>query len=159
MDQNTSMLDFRTDRFRRLGLLILRLGAGLYLAIGHGWPKIAGSVGEGGSVASVAETLGPGALALLFALVSVLLELLGGLLAALGFFTRTVSACLALYVTGAYLVGLGVGDLELTGMYGSVFFVLLLAGPGKYSVDEHLTARESPAYVVVNSTEMPAEEP
>lgn len=151
------MLDFRTDRFKGLGLLFLRLGAGLYLAVGHGWPKIAGSVGEGGWVASVTETLGPGVLALLFALVSVLIELLGGLLAALGFFTRTVSVCLLLYAVGAYLVGLGVGGLELTGVYGSVFLALLLTEPGRYSVDEHLTARESPAYVVVNSTEMPAD--
>ena len=150
--------DFRTDRFRGLGLLFLRLGAGLYLAVGHGWPKIAGSVGEEGGIATAAEALGPGLPALLLALVSGALELFGGLLTIIGVFTRPVSGSLLLYVTGAYLIGLGVGGIGPTLVYVGVFLTLLLAGPGRYSVDEYMTDPGSPEDDIVNSKDMPAEE-
>lgn len=147
--------DLRSSRFRGLGLLFLRLGGGLYLAVAHGWPKIAGTLGEEGWMASAAETLGPGLPTLLFSLIAVALELFGGLLAALGFFSRTVSALLVLYVLGAYLIGLGIGSIERTLVCGGVFLILLLTGPGRYSVDEYLTPTGE--YVVVNSTERSAE--
>lgn len=150
-------VDLQSDRFEDLGLLFLRLGASLYLAIGHGWPKIAGSVGGNGWMPSVTETVGSGIPALLFVLVAVFLELFGSLLAALGFCMRTISACLVLYLASSYLVGLGLESFELTFLYGSVFLALLLTGPGNYSIDEYLTVEDSPAYVVVNSKEMPAE--
>lgn len=106
-------------------------------------------------MASAAETLGPGLPTLLFSLIAVALELFGGLLAALGFFSRTVSALLVLYVLGAYLIGLGIGSIERTLVCGGVFLILLLTGPGRYSVDEYLTPTGE--YVVVNSTERSAE--
>ena len=66
-----------------IGLLVLRLGAGLFMAFGHGFGKIPPSDGFIGGV----EKLGL-PMPIFFAWMAAFSEFLGGLLIALGLFTR-----------------------------------------------------------------------
>src|SRR4029453_14202222 len=70
---------------RDIGLLLLRL-AGVYLALAHGWGKVAGLVsGQGRFLQGVTEMGFP--LPVVFAWAAALSEFVGGLLVALGPFT------------------------------------------------------------------------
>jgi putative oxidoreductase len=116
-----------------LGLLLLRLGAGLMLAFGHGLRKINDL---GGFTASVArhglplpELLGPAAAAS---------EFFGGLLVALGLFTRPSAVFVAITMAVAAFWVNGESPFakqELALLYGCAALTLVLSGPGAYSVD------------------------
>ena len=137
-----------------VALLVLRL-AGIGLAVFHGWPKLS---------ALVAGTSrfheGLGAMGLPFpvamAWAAALAETVGGLLVALGFFTRAAAALCAIAMAVAaflrhhahhYLLGkLGLytvtpesarawGNPELALVYLAAFVALALAGGGRFSLD------------------------
>lgn len=144
------------DRFQSAVLLILRLAGGLYLALGYGWPRLAGSAGSGEWMAEVMGTVGQGRPALLLSAALVSVELVGGLLATFGVLTRSVSGVLILYLAGTYPVGIGAEDLAIRLACGGGFFLLLLTGPGRYSLDEYLKPPNSPEYVVVNRSQSSA---
>ncbi len=65
------------------------------------------------------------------------------------------TACSLLSGTGASLIGLGVGGIKPTLTYASVFLAVLLSGPD--SIDEYVTDTCSSEYVVIDSTDVPAE--
>lgn len=121
------------------GLLLLRLWFGLGLAFAHGWPKL---VKLDAFVAGVAkrgfpipEVLGPLAMAS---------ELLGGLLMALGFLTRPATAAvLFTMLTAAFKVHAAdpFAKKELALAYAFAALVVLIAGPGRYSLDSRLFRR------------------
>jgi putative oxidoreductase len=75
------------------------------------------------------------------------LELVGGLLIAIGLLTRPAALALALNMVGALATAGRVegGDFHL--VYGPVLLVAMLfvlwAGPGRWSVDERLRARQA----------------
>lgn len=115
-----------------LGLLVLRVFAGLALALAHGWGKLPPSdrfvsrVGEFGF--PVPE---------LFAWLSGIAEL-GGLLLALGLLTRPVSLLIVLNMTVALLFaheGDPFSQREKAFLFGFVGLLYLLAGAGRYSLD------------------------
>jgi putative oxidoreductase len=136
-------------------LLVMRL-SGLYLALGHGLGKVmALASGETGFVAGI-ERLGfPQPTA--FAWAAALAELLGGLLVALGCFTRLAAALAAVtmgvaaflrhkaHLQGLAALGLGAhteetiagwGDPEKALLYLIVLVAIVLVGPGAWSVDQ-----------------------
>ena len=135
-------------------LLVLRL-AGLGLAVFHGWPKLASLVGGTSRFHEGLATMGlPFPVA--FAWAAGLAETVGGLLVALGFFTRLAAGACAIAMTVAaflrhhahhYLLGkLGLytvtpemekswGNPELALMYLGAFVSLVLAGGGRFSLD------------------------
>jgi putative oxidoreductase len=139
---------------RDLGLLVLRL-AGLYLALAHGWGKVAGlASGQTGFVEGVAHMGFPVAIA--FAWASALAEFLGGLGVALGLFTRWAAAIAAVNMTVAafmrhhalqqLLDWLGImrvsddalkgwGRPELAVVYLVIMVGVALLGPGRFSID------------------------
>ena len=136
------------------GLLVLRL-AGIGLAVFHGWPKLSALVAGTSRFHEGLANMGlPFPVAMAWA--AALGETLGGLLVAVGFFTRAAAGvcAIAMVVAGFlrhhahhYLLGkLGLmtvtpenekawGNPELALMYLCVFLALILTGGGRFSVD------------------------
>jgi len=130
------------DKFRDIGLLLLRLGIGFMFIVYHGFPKLAGGVdrweGLGASMASIGITFLP----VFWGFMAALAETVGAALLALGLFTRYALFFLlfTMVVAAAFHIGRGDGvkgaahAIEL----GVVFLSLILIGPGKYSLDARL---------------------
>lgn len=122
-----------------VGLLILRIASGGFLAVGHGWSKL-----QSGNAGSFPDPLGIGHAASFYGAVSS--EFVCGLLVALGLFTRL--ACLpAIFTMGValaivhrsdpFFMGGGAAK-EPAAIYAAMFLCILLCGPGKYSADHAL---------------------
>jgi len=132
------------DRFRDLGLLILRVGLGAAF-IAHGWPKLMAGPevwkGLGGAMALFGVRFAPE----FWGLCAALAEAAGGLCFALGLFFRPAALSLAVTMAVAFAMHFGKGDpfkvyshaLEA----GFVFAGMFLVGPGKYAVDRVLGSR------------------
>ncbi|MFO7177473.1 MAG: DoxX family protein [Pseudomonadota bacterium] len=119
-----------------LGLLVLRLSFGLALALSHGLPKLYGLEKFCSRLAQDGYPfplfLGPAAMAS---------ELVGGLLLALGFFTRPAAALvLVTMLTAAFRAHAGepFARKELALAYAVVAFVLFITGPGRHSLSARL---------------------
>jgi len=121
-----------------LALLILRVGSGLLLFI-HGWPKI---VNFSERLNSFADPIGLGP-ALSLQLV-VFAEVFCTALLAVGFMSRVVLIPLIINMTVITFIAHGADPFnkqELPLLYLICFVTLIIAGPGKYSVDAHLLKR------------------
>ena len=129
-----------------LGLAVLRVTSGLFLAIGHGWGKIAEPNDFIGGVESMgfpAPTLmGWGA---------ILGEFLGGILLALGLATRPAALWLVGVFAGAAFVTHGdsftgdakffmpaQGAVEGALLYLAIAVLFLFTGSGRFGVDKYL---------------------
>lgn len=132
-------LSASTPSLQDAGVALIRVGFGLSLALAHGLGKIShpdqfiGGLTQGGFPAPS-----------LLGWVAILSEFAGGLLLALGLFTRPAAA----FVIGT----LGVAAFhvhaadpyqkkELALAYAVVGLALLIAGPGRYSLDALLARR------------------
>lgn len=121
-----------------LGLLVLRVFAGLSLALAHGVGKLPPSERF---LAGVVEMGFP--FPTFFAWAAGFSETFGGLLLALGLLTRPAAlSILATMGVAAFVRQAGDPFLEreLAFLYGAVAVHFLLAGPGRLSVD-HLVRR------------------
>lgn len=117
-----------------LGLLILRVVAGLSLSLAHGMGKLPVSdkfiEGVGGMGFPVP---------VVFAWAAALSESVGGILLALGWFTRPAAAMIVATMTTAVVLrhaGDPFGNRELPLLFGTIALMFLLVGAGKYSLDE-----------------------
>lgn len=123
------------------GLLVLRVFAGLALALAHGIGKIPPSAGF---VEGVAGMGFPAPLA--FAWAAGLAESAGGLLLALGLFTRPAAFFILVnMLVASFLMQAGDPFLEreLALLYAFVALFYMLAGPGRLSVDRLRAGRSS----------------
>ena len=122
-----------------LGLLVLRLGIGLPLALAHGLGKLPPSDGF------VEATAGLGfPLPVVFAWAAALAEFAGGLLLALGLLTRPAAAFVLVTMAVAFFGAHGgdpFGDREMALLYGVGAVVLGLLGAGRFSLDALLARR------------------
>ncbi len=122
-----------------VGLLILRVGLGVFMAGLHGWGKLTKVAnGEMG----FADPLGIGEAPSLVLAMSA--EFACSILLVLGLFTRL--ACVPLIATMAVAVFIVHGgdpwsDKELAYLYLAGYLTLLFAGPGKFSVDALIMKR------------------
>jgi putative oxidoreductase len=114
-------------------LLVLRLGFGLAIALAHGLGKMSNLERFIGTVESrgiwLPAVTGPAA---------ALSEFVGGLLLAAGLLTRPAAALLlGTMLVAVFVVHAGdpFGRKELALAYACVSVVVLLAGPGRYSLD------------------------
>jgi len=153
---------------RDLGLLLLRIVAGLTLAA-HGYPKLFGGPGKrppdllaramGSNYPAAVERSGPGFAAGLekmgvpypkvAATVSGVTELGGGLALAAGILTRPVAVAVAFnmgvaaykahWKTGFY----GQGGYEFALLLGTAALSLGLMGPGRLSIDHLVSGKDS----------------
>ena len=128
-----------TSRATDIGLLILRLGVGVTMALGHGLGKLPPS---DGFVAATGE-LGfpaPG----LFAWLAALAEFGGGLLLAFGLLTRPAALAVAFTMAVAFFGQHGAdpfAERELAFVYGIAALALLASGAGRFSFDARLRRR------------------
>jgi putative oxidoreductase len=122
-----------------LGLLVLRLGAGLMLAFGHGLAKLTTFPEK---AASFADPIGLGPTVSL-ALV-VFAELFCALAVAVGLLTR-LATLPVLFTMGVAAVAVhgsdGFKGMEKALLFGVLYLVVMLTGPGKYSLDYWLLSR------------------
>jgi len=116
-----------------LGLLILRVSIGLFMAFGHGLGKLPVSAGFIGAVAKMGMPMPE-----LFAWCAALSEFFGGLFIALGLATRIFSVSLAFTMAVAGFLVHGADPFatkEKAFLYLITCVVLFFTGPGKYSID------------------------
>jgi putative oxidoreductase len=116
-------------------LLLLRLWLGLSMLILHGWPKLQKLVS---GKHEFADPIGIGALPSLVMAVGT--EFAGAILLILGLFSRLGALMLAGTMAVAWGIShsmklSGPGNGELAFIYLAGFLAIVLAGPGKYSVD------------------------
>ena len=127
------------DKYRDMGLLILRVGMGAMFMV-HGAPKLFGGPEVWGKVGMAMGTVGITFLPAFWGFMAAVSEFVGGLFLILGFLTRPACVLLSITMLVAALMHLGKGD-GLGGAShaieaGVVFLSLVLIGPGKYSLDE-----------------------
>ncbi|MEQ9591100.1 MAG: DoxX family protein [Cyclobacteriaceae bacterium] len=118
------------------GLLILRIGAGLFMAFGHGLGKMPPSEGL---IKSTGELGFP--LPVFFAWMAGISEFAGGLLIAAGIFTRPAAFLwICTMSTAAFLRHADdpFGSKEKALLYLTIGLCLFLAGGGKYSLSKLL---------------------
>jgi putative oxidoreductase len=119
-----------------LGMLVLRLWFGLEMTLAHGLPKLLKLVNGD---FSFADPIGVGpTLSLILAIFG---EFICGITIALGFFTRlSAIPYLITMLVAAFIVHWGDGWAKIAYplMYAFAAIVLLIAGPGKYSLDQRL---------------------
>lgn len=129
-----------------VGLLLIRLFLGLGLAA-HGYAKFFGEHGIAG-FAGFLKSLGVPAPEIM-AYVSGGTELFGGVLVALGLFTRPVAAIVAfnMFVAAftahrsSYFITNNPPGMEYALNLGVVFFALVFTGSGRASVDQVMADR------------------
>ena len=125
------------DRLRPLAFLLLRLGAGLYMFLGHGLGKITAGPEQwtelGGTMGLIGISFAP----MVWGLLAALAESVGALLLTVGFLTRTAALLLmgTMGMAATMHIMTGNGSPETAVIYLLVFTLFFLAGPGTYSVD------------------------
>lgn len=129
------------DKYRDWGLLFLRIAAGLYLALDHGWGKIVGGpeqwAGLGGTMAAFGLAFAP----TFWGFMSAIAEFFGSLFVAVGFLTRPAAILVVinmLVAAMAHITGAIDGGPETALLYAIIFLSLFFTGPGRYSVDEQM---------------------
>jgi putative oxidoreductase len=135
------MLFHYFDKYRDLGLLLLRVGIGIMFMY-HGFPKITAGQELWTNLGGVLSDMGIGFAPTFFGFMAALSEFGGGLLLVLGLFTRPASIFLSITMVVAALMHLlggdPFGDASHAIESAVVFISLFLIGPGKYSSDEIL---------------------
>jgi putative oxidoreductase len=128
---------------RDLGLLIVRLGVGLSMAIFHGWGKISGGpemwTRVGGSMANLGLDFAPA----MWGFLAAFSEFGCSVLLVLGFLFRPAAAMLTFTMLVAVVTHLNMPpESERAGWsgashaleLGTVYLMLLLTGPGKLAL-------------------------
>lgn len=134
------------NRYRHVGLLLLRLGMGA-IFIAHGVTKFLGGSETLAAVGSVMSSFGIDGGHVFFGAVAATFEALGGLLLMLGLFTRLAAIGIGLVLIGAFVSHTVAGDPLSVWLHPLKAFTVMVAlfftGPGRYSLDALMTDRET----------------
>lgn len=131
------------DRYRDAGLLLLRIGIGLFIAAAHGWGKISGGPETWTQLGQATQLIGLDILPAFWGFMSAFAEFVCGLLVVAGLLFRPALILLVLNMALAATrhIVTGQGSPELALIYGIVFLSLLFIGPGRYSIDAFFTTQ------------------
>ncbi len=128
------------DKYRNLGLLVIRLGFGLGFIWFHGWAKITGGPERWAGVGGAMENFGIGFGHTFFGFLAALTESVVALMFAAGFMFRPSCLMLAgvmfVAATQHIVTGQGSPGHSLKNLF--LFAGMALVGPGKYSIDAQL---------------------
>lgn len=122
-----------------IGLLVLRLGIGIQLAL-HGWPKISGGVDLWEKLGAKMSMVGIDFMHTFWGFMAAFAEFGGGILLMLGWFTRPAAFLAAFTMIIATIYhwsedGATFMDASHSFELFFVFAGLYITGPGKYSLD------------------------
>jgi putative oxidoreductase len=120
------------------GLLVLRVWLGLSMLLLHGWGKAQGMADKAGSFPDPLEVGSAMSLNLVvFAEVLCAVLLVAGLAARFALVPLVVTMAVAFFVIhGGRLAGEGNGEMAF--IYLAGFVALLIAGPGRFSLDHYI---------------------
>jgi putative oxidoreductase len=141
------MTDRKHDTFKDIGILLLRFGAGPWLALFHGFPKLMGGpelwTKLGGSMGAFGITFAPE----FWGFMSMLAELGAGIFLTLGLFTRLSGFVLVIdmiVASSTHFVKLDPWTVvEKPLMLLAVFLALVIMGGGRFSLDHIFFHRRS----------------
>lgn len=139
-----ALIDRVCTKLEPIGYLLLRLVAGGFL-VAHGWPKWQAGAQAFATAGLARRGIEP-ALPLAYLVMS--LELVGGLLIAVGLLTRGVAAVatlhlafIAFWVSWSNGFGWTRSGWEYPAMWAAVLLLITLRGGGPFSVDRLLARR------------------
>ncbi|MCH7760221.1 DoxX family protein [candidate division TA06 bacterium] len=142
------------NKYRDIGLLILRIGLGSMFLF-HGAPKCFGGPEKWERLGTAMGNLGIHFIPVFWGFMAGFSEFFGGLCIILGLFFRPACILLLLTMTVAavshFSKGDGLGGASHAIEDGIVFLSLIFMGPGKYSLDEFLKRSERPGRNQVDS--------
>jgi len=123
-----------------LGLLLLRLGAGLAMALLHGWGKITAGPERWAELGGVMGLIGLDFLPAFWGFMAAFAEFFGGLLVAAGLVFRPALFLLicTMGMAGTMHIVTGNGNPEKALIFLLIYACLFLLGPGTYSADDRL---------------------
>ena len=126
----------------QLGLLFIRVGVGVMFVV-HGWGKVIGGVETWHWLGSQMSNLGITFLPVLWGILAASTEFFGGLCLIFGFGTRVAALLLSFVMFVAVVHHLQKGDSFVGGYSHAltmllVFIGFVLAGPGRYSLDQYM---------------------
>jgi len=126
------------DKYHDVGLLILRVGIGI-MFMGHGLPKLIAGPEKWLILGGTMNALGVDFAPMVWGFMAGFSEFAGGMLLALGFFTRPACFFLLATMIVATSMHISKGDPFLKYSHameaGILFLSLIFIGPGKYSLD------------------------
>lgn len=126
------------NRLTNVAMLVLRIVAGLAMVYGHGFKKLMMIFGD--EPIKFANPLGVGEEVTLY--IAILAEFVCASLIVIGLFTRWATIPLMItMLVAAFLVNMskGFGAMEMALLYFTIFLVIFLVGPGRYSLDHKLS--------------------
>lgn len=129
------------NKYRHIGLLILRIGIG-GMFIYHGAPKMFGGPETWERIGMAMASLGINFIPVFWGFMASFSEFIGGICIVLGLFFRPVCVLLTITmaVAASSLLSRGNGFRGAAHAIedGIIFLSLIFIGPGKYSLDEKL---------------------
>ncbi len=132
-----------SEKYRDIGLLIVRLGFGLGFLYFHGWSKLIGGPERWSRVGGAVSHLGIDFGHTFFGFLAAFSESAGGLLFAAGFLFRPaailIGCTMIMAATQHIVTGNGTPAHAVKNAFVALGFTLV--GPGKYSVDGWLASR------------------